>query len=69
MQAANVTEPVIWSGEDEGGAGYLGDAAGAGGHVLEGGPALGKQGEPAFAAAATDPRLGGPVAERQRSAG
>ena len=35
-------------GEDEGGAGYLGDAAGAGGDVLEGCPALGEQGEPAF---------------------
>jgi hypothetical protein len=39
-------------GEDEGGAGYLGGAVGVGGDVLEGGPALGEQGEPAFSAAA-----------------
>ena len=39
-------------GEDEGCAGYLGGAAGVCGDVLEGGPALGEQGEPAFPAAA-----------------
>ena len=39
-------------GEDEGGAGYVGDAAGAGGDVLEGGPAAGEQGEAAFSLAA-----------------
>jgi hypothetical protein len=38
--------------EDKGGAGYLGDSAGAGGDVLEDGPALREQGEPAFSAAA-----------------
>jgi hypothetical protein len=43
---------VLELGEVEGGAGYLGDPAGAGGDVLEGGPALGEQGEPAFPAAA-----------------
>ena len=35
-------------GEDEGGADDPGELAGAGGGVLEGGPALGEQGEPAF---------------------
>ena len=39
-------------GEDEGGAGDVTDFAGAGGDVLEGAPALGEQGEPAFAQAA-----------------
>jgi hypothetical protein len=39
-------------GEDEGCAGYLGDAAGVGGDVLEGAPALGEQRKPSFAAAA-----------------
>jgi len=39
-------------GEDEGGSGYPGDSAGAGGDVLEDGPALGEQGEPALCAAA-----------------
>src|SRR5215469_11029297 len=39
-------------GEDEGGAGYLGGAGGVGGDVLEGGPALGEQGEPALPAGA-----------------
>ena len=39
-------------GEDEGGAGYLGGSAGAGGDVLEGGPAAGEQGEAAFSPAA-----------------
>jgi hypothetical protein len=34
--------------EDEGGADDLGELPGAGGGVLEGGPALGEQGEPAF---------------------
>src|SRR6202000_2796412 len=38
--------------EDEGSLGYLGGAVGVGGDVLEGGPALGEQGEPAFPAAA-----------------
>ena len=33
-------------GEDEGGAGYLGDSAGAGGDVLEDGPALGEHANP-----------------------
>lgn len=35
-------------GEDEGGADDLGNASGAGGGVLEDGPALGEQGEPTF---------------------
>ena len=39
-------------GEDECGAGYVAGFAGAGGDVLEGAPALGEQGEPAFAEAA-----------------
>ena len=39
-------------GEDEGGTGYLGGAVGVGGDVLEGGPALGEQGESAFSLAA-----------------
>jgi len=43
---------VLELGEDEGGAGYLGGAVGVGGDVLEGGPALGEQGEPALAVAA-----------------
>jgi hypothetical protein len=38
--------------EDEGSLGYLGDAAGAGRDVLEGGAPLGEQGEPAFSPAA-----------------
>jgi MFS family permease len=42
---------VLVLGENEGGAGYLGDAAGVGGDVLEGCPALGEQGEPAYSAA------------------
>jgi hypothetical protein len=47
---------VLVVGQDEGGAGYIGGSAGACGDVLEGGPALGEQGEPAFAAAAQFPR-------------
>jgi hypothetical protein len=43
---------VLPLGEDEGGAGYLGGAAGAGGDVLKGGPAAGEQGEAAFCLAA-----------------
>jgi hypothetical protein len=43
---------VLEVGEDEGGAGDIADLAEAGGDVLEGGPALGEQGEPAFAQAA-----------------
>jgi hypothetical protein len=39
---------VLELGEDEGGADDLGELAGAGGGVLEEGPALGEQGEPAF---------------------
>ena len=39
-------------GEDEGGAGDVADFAGAGGDVLQGAPAAGEQGEPAFAQAA-----------------
>jgi hypothetical protein len=39
----------------EGGAGYGGDFAGAGGDVLEGAPALGEQGECAFADTAEGP--------------
>jgi len=42
---------VLVLGEDEGGAGYLGGAIGVGGDVLEGGPALGEQGEPALSPA------------------
>src|SRR5580658_1327956 len=43
---------VLPVGQDEGGAGYLGDPAGACGDVLEGAPAAGEQGEAAFALAA-----------------
>jgi hypothetical protein len=39
---------VLELGEDEDGADDLGELAGAGGGVLEEGPALGEQGEPAF---------------------
>ena len=39
-------------GEDECGAGNVADLAGAGGDVLKSAPALGEQGEPAFAEAA-----------------
>ena len=39
-------------GQDEGGAGYLCDAAGAGGDVLQGGPAAAEQGRAAFSLAA-----------------
>jgi len=39
-------------GEDEGGAGDIADLGGAGGEVLQGPPAAGEQGEPAFSAAA-----------------
>ena len=39
-------------GEDECGAGDVADLAGAGGDVLEGAPAAGEQGEPAFSQAA-----------------
>ena len=39
-------------GEDERGAGDVADLAGAGGDVLQGAPAAGEQGEPAFAEAA-----------------
>src|SRR5215471_2296466 len=42
-------------GEDECGAGYVADFAGAGGDVLQGAPAAGEQGEPAFAQAAQGP--------------
>src|SRR5215471_16980561 len=49
-------------GEDEGGAGDVADLAGAGGDVLEGAPAAGKQGESAFAQAAqrAEQRVAGP---------
>lgn len=39
-------------GEDECGPDYLGGSSWAGGDALEGGPALGEQGEPAFPLAA-----------------
>jgi hypothetical protein len=39
-------------GEDQGCPGYLGGPVGVGGDVLEGGPALGEQGESAFSPAA-----------------
>jgi hypothetical protein len=42
---------VLEMGEDERGAGDVADFAGAGGDVLEGAPAAGEQGEPAFAQA------------------
>ena len=45
-------------GADEGGAGDVADLAGAGGDVLEGAPALGEQGEPAFSQAAQRPEYG-----------
>jgi len=52
--------PGLWSfdvamlevGEDEGRLSYARDLARAGGDMLEGAPALGEQGEPAFAEAA-----------------
>jgi hypothetical protein len=53
---------VLELGEDEGGTGYPGGAAGVGGDVLEGGPALGEQGEPAFTAAAQVAEQGVPGA-------
>jgi len=43
---------VLELGEDECGADYFGGPAGAFGDVLEGGPALGEQGESSFALAA-----------------
>jgi hypothetical protein len=43
---------VFELGEYRGGTGYPGDSAGVGGGVLEGGPALGEQGEPALSPAA-----------------
>jgi hypothetical protein len=43
---------VLELGEDERSAGDIADLAGAGGDVLEGPPAAGEQGEPAFAQAA-----------------
>src|ERR1700745_1742192 len=48
--------------EDKGGAGYLGDPAGACGDVLEDGPALGEQGEPSFSPAAQVAQQGVPGA-------
>jgi hypothetical protein len=51
---------VLELGEDEGGTGYLGGTAGVGGDVLEGGPALGEQGEPAFSPAAQVAQQGVP---------
>ena len=39
-------------GQDEGGADYAGGVAGAGGDVLEGGPAAGEQGKSAFSGGA-----------------
>jgi hypothetical protein len=39
-------------GQDEGGAGYLGGSAWAGGDVLQGCPAAGEQGEASFSLAA-----------------
>ena len=44
--------------KDERGAGDVADLAGAGGDVLEGAPALGDQGESAFAEAAQGPEHG-----------
>src|SRR5208282_5721526 len=49
---------VLEMGEDECGAGDVADFAGAGGDVLEGAPALGEQGEPAFPEAAQGPLEG-----------
>jgi hypothetical protein len=43
---------VLELGEDEGGADYPGGSSGAGGDALEGGPALGEQGESSFSLAA-----------------
>ena len=56
-------------GEDEGGADYLGDSSGAGGDALEGGPALGEQGEPAFSLAAEAAEQAFRVLVRGRVAG
>jgi hypothetical protein len=53
---------VLVLGEDEGGADYLGQVAGAGGGVLEGGPALGEQGEAAFSLKAEAAEQGVPGA-------
>jgi len=47
-------------GEDERGAGYVADLAGAGSDVVQGAPAAGEQGEPAFAEAARGPLDGVP---------
>jgi hypothetical protein len=48
VSANSVDVFVIELGEDEGGAAYLGGSVGVADEVLEGGPALGEQGEPAF---------------------
>jgi hypothetical protein len=49
---------VFEMGKDEGGAGDVADLAWAGGDVLEGAPAAGEQGEPAFSQAAQRPLSG-----------
>jgi hypothetical protein len=50
--SADPARDVLELGEDECGAGCLGDSAGSGGDVLEDCPALREQGEPTLAAAA-----------------
>jgi hypothetical protein len=52
---------VLELGEDEGGPGYLRDAVGVCGDVLEGGPALGERGEPALSLAAQLPGAAWPA--------
>ena len=52
ISAISFDVAVLEMGEDECGAGNVADLAGAGGDVLESAPALGEQGEPAFAEAA-----------------
>jgi hypothetical protein len=51
---------VLELGEDKRGTDDLGDVPGAGGGVLEGGPALGEQGEPAFSLKAKAAQQGVP---------
>jgi hypothetical protein len=53
---------VLELGEDEGGAGDLGDVPRAGGDVLEEGPALGEQGESSFSLEAQASEQGVPGA-------
>ena len=52
ISAISFDVAIFEMGQDQGGAGDVAGLAGAGGDVLEGAPAAGDQGEPAFAQAA-----------------